>query len=328
MDATSMAGTPDPEDGGSNINNLDKDLYALARWSASVTISLLVHGLMVALALRWQAEAGVVEPTATIVIELSPVLAAPQVQELETPPVPQQAQADNPPEKTVEKDVEEEGKVAEEKFEAKPELAEIQPPKVMEEVEAARVQPSAQKIETVEIEEKSDVELARVPKENDDRQPSLVRPGDVKPREQTAQPKPVKPVANARQKRALNPMATKPQTALAREAATPQAPAVSTPSDSNALPNWKSQVIGILERNKRYPPEAQARREHGTSNLAFSLNRQGRVTSAHIAGSSGSSALDAETLSLVHRVQPFPPPPPEIGGAQISLVVAIRYNSQ
>jgi protein TonB len=154
-----------------------------------------------------------------------------------------------------------------------------------------------------------------------------VPPKDIK-RDQTAQPKLVKPVTNKPQKRALNAPTTKQQTALAREAATPQAPALSTPSNSNALPNWKSQIMGILERNKRYPPEAEARQEHGISNLAFSLNRQGHVISAHIAASSGSSALDAETLSLVHRAQPFPPPPPEVGGAQISLVVPIRYTSR
>jgi protein TonB len=327
MNAMSMAGTLDFVDGGSELSNARKDRHAFVRWSVSAAIALLVHGLIGTLALRWHAEAGVVEPTATIVIELSPVLAAPQVQEFEAPPAPQQVQAENPPEKAIEKDVEEEGKVAEEKFEAKTEVAEVQSPKVMEEVEAERVQPPSQKIETVEIEEKSDIKLARVPQENDDRQTNLVRPGDIK-RDRTAQPKLVKPVTNKPQKRALNAPATKQQTAMAREAATPQAPAVSTPSNSNALPNWKSQIMGILERNKRYPPEAEARQEHGISNLAFSLNRQGHVISAHIAGSSGSSALDAETLSLVHRAQPFPPPPPEVGGAQISLVVPIRYTSR
>jgi protein TonB len=103
--------------------------------------------------------------------------------------------------------------------------------------------------------------------------------------------------------------ASKPQTAEARQAAAAHAPAASRPSNSNALPNWKSEIIGILERNKRYPAEAQARQEHGVSNLAFSLNRQGRVTSARITASSGSATLDAETLALVRRVQSFPPPP-------------------
>jgi protein TonB len=328
MNAMNIAGIPDFVEGGGDHGNSGKDRHAFVRWSVSAAIVLLMHGVVGALALRWQAEAGVTEPTATIVIELSPVLTAPQVQELETPPVPQQARAENSPEKMVEKDVEEERKVAGEEFEAKAEVASVPPSKVKEEVEVEPVQPPSHKVETAAVEEKSDIELVPAPEENDRRRIDVPRPADINPRQQAVQPKPIKPAPNKVEKRVVNATATKPQTAVAREAATPQAPALSTPSNSNALPNWKSQVIGILERNKRYPPEAKARQEHGTSNLAFSLNRQGRVTSAHIARSSGSSALDAETLSLVHRVQPFPPPPPEVGGAQISLVVAIRYNSQ
>jgi periplasmic protein TonB len=81
--------------------------------------------------------------------------------------------------------------------------------------------------------------------------------------------------------------------------------------------------IGISERNKRYPPAAQSNHEEGTAHLAFTIDRQGRVASAHIAGCSGSAALAAETL--VHRVS-IPPPPAEMAGAQISPVVSLRYN--
>jgi periplasmic protein TonB len=311
-----------------DVGNSDNDRRAFARWSISAAMALLAHGLICTLALRWQAEAGAVEPTATIVIELSPLLTVPEAQEAENLPVPQQVQAEIPPETIVEKDVGEKETVTEQKSAAAAEIVPVQPSS--EEVEVERAEPPSQKFETVESEAKSDVELARLPEENDKRRIDVPQSelGGMRPPEQMPKSKPVTRVSNKPQKRLLNVTATKPQTAPAHEAATPQAPAISTPSNSNALPNWKSQVIGILERNKRYPPEAQARQEHGTSSLAFSLNRQGRVTSAHIAGSSGSSALDAETLSLVQRVQPFPPPPADVGGAQISLVVAIRYNSR
>jgi periplasmic protein TonB len=85
-------------------------------------------------------------------------------------------------------------------------------------------------------------------------------------------------------------------------------------------------VVGLLERNKRYPEAAQARNQHGTVELAFSLDRQGRVTASRIAKSSGSSALDEATLDLVRRAQPFPAPPPEMAGAEVNLSVPIRYN--
>jgi protein TonB len=94
----------------------------------------------------------------------------------------------------------------------------------------------------------------------------------------------------------------------------------------NAAPNWRSQLVATLERNKRYPSEAQSRGDHGVAQLAFSVDRQGGVHNAHIMRSSGSSILDNETLAMVHRASPLPPPPPEVPGGQISIVVPIRYN--
>ena len=73
--------------------------------------------------------------------------------------------------------------------------------------------------------------------------------------------------------------------------------------NSNALPNWKTQLLARLERSKRYPSEARG--DHGTAQLAFSVDRQGGVHNARITRSSGSSVLDHETLALVQRAQPL-----------------------
>ena len=40
--------------------------------------------------------------------------------------------------------------------------------------------------------------------------------------------------------------------------------------------------------------------------------------------SSGSAALDAETLALVRRAQPFPPPPPDLAGSEMT--VPLRFS--
>jgi protein TonB len=98
--------------------------------------------------------------------------------------------------------------------------------------------------------------------------------------------------------------------------------------NSDAVPNWKSQLVARLERYKRYPSEAQSRGEHGVAQLAFSVDRSGGVHNARIVRSSGSSILDRETLTLAERAQPLPPPPPEITGSQIPIVVPIRYNAR
>jgi protein TonB len=95
---------------------------------------------------------------------------------------------------------------------------------------------------------------------------------------------------------------------------------------SDAVPNWKTQLLAKLERSKRYPSEARG--DQGTAQLAFSVDRQGGVHNARITRSSGSSALDHETLALVQRAAPLPPPPPEVPGAQIPITVPIRYNAR
>jgi protein TonB len=116
-------------------------------------------------------------------------------------------------------------------------------------------------------------------------------------------------------------------TTTERKAVHAIAPAPGTPSHNpNAVPNWKSALVAQLERYKRYPAEAQARGEQGVAQLAFSVDRSGGVHDARIVRSSGSSALDRATLALVERAQPLPPPPPEIAGRQIAIVVPIRYN--
>jgi protein TonB len=138
------------------------------------------------------------------------------------------------------------------------------------------------------------------------------------PPKNVGEPKPKKPPTSAAAPRAI------PKQQTAKLAA---APAQGQPThNSNAIPSWKRQLVSILERNKRYPPQARSRNEQGVAQLAFSINREGQLSSAHILRSSGSSTLDAETVALVRRIGSFPPPPAEFPGVQVSLTVPIRYN--
>jgi protein TonB len=128
--------------------------------------------------------------------------------------------------------------------------------------------------------------------------------------------------------RAPAPATTAPQAIPDQVAAIPVAPMQGpmAPRPSNALPTWKIQVAALLERNKRYPSHAHARREQGVVHLFFSLDRKGMVIGSRIATSSGSAALDEEAIALVRRAQPFPPPPPELAGAHVDLTVPVRFN--
>jgi len=138
---------------------------------------------------------------------------------------------------------------------------------------------------------------------------------------------PPKPAARKQAKRepaetARVPTAPPAAVAPARRPAAPAPGRVSQPSPA-AIASWQRLLVAQLERNKRYPPGAGG--VEGTARLAFRLDRHGRVMTSRLAQSSGSAALDQETLALVHRAQPFPAPPADIPDNQLSFVVPIRY---
>lgn len=140
----------------------------------------------------------------------------------------------------------------------------------------------------------------------------------------TPPPKPIEPPKEKKQKHAS--LARAP-TRADQQADRPAAamPGVSS-HNSDAMPNWISQVAAKLANNKRYPSEARDAR--GEALVEFTVDRQGGVHNARIVRSSGSTALDRETLATVQRSQPLPPPPPEVPGAQIKLAQKIRYNGR
>ncbi|WEK06031.1 MAG: energy transducer TonB [Candidatus Devosia phytovorans] len=89
---------------------------------------------------------------------------------------------------------------------------------------------------------------------------------------------------------------------------------------------WQSQVLGMIERAKRYPQDAQRRREEGTIRVKFVIDRSGTVLSASILQSSGHAALDEAARELINRLPKLPPPPATITANPISLEVAVNFN--
>jgi periplasmic protein TonB len=136
------------------------------------------------------------------------------------------------------------------------------------------------------------------------------------------------PTPRRQEPRLPAPTTSAPQALPNQTAAIPAAPTQGriTPTNSNAVPTWKTQIVALLERNKRYPAAAQSRREQGVAQVFFSLDRKGRVINSRIARSSGANALDEEALALLRRAQPFPAPPRELPGPHVDLTVPIRFN--
>jgi protein TonB len=152
-------------------------------------------------------------------------------------------------------------------------------------------------------------------------------PPQVQP-EVTLPPPPPKVVEKPKEKKPekKKSLASAPSAAPERadHAAAP-APGASS-RDPNALPSWRSQLVARLERYKRYPSEARG--DSGTTQVAFRVDRSGGVHNVRIARSSGSSLLDRETLALLDRAQPMPPPPSGASEADLSVVAPVRYNAR
>ncbi len=97
-------------------------------------------------------------------------------------------------------------------------------------------------------------------------------------------------------------------------------------SGFNPLPAWQKEINKILEKNKRYPSQVRAQRQRMVTRVAFNMDRQGKVTSARIMASSGSSAFDQAALELIQRAQPYPPPPAVLPGAEIPVIVPVWFD--
>jgi len=184
---------------------------------------------------------------------------------------------------------------------------------------------AAREVKTEQVEDKPDEKIEAKAEQEPEQKIAEAPNPEVALVPQPFKPEP-EPVAADNQVPA--PATTAPQVPKVEESvmATTPVQAQLNVSDTTAIPTWKKLVVSALERNKRYPAAAQTRNEHGIAELAFSLDRQGRVTASHIVKSSGSTALDQETLALVRRAQPFPAPPAAMPGAQIDLMVPIRFN--
>jgi protein TonB len=179
-------------------------------------------------------------------------------------------------------------------------------------------------VEHVEDEQKIEEQLASKAVEEP---PPEIKPAPnpdvaVEPRQQeVAKLQPQEPRTPA-------PATSAPQAIPEQSAPVPAAPRQGrlTPTPSNAVPTWKTHILALLERNKRYPAAAAARHQQGVAQVFFSIDRQGRVINSRLVRSSGASALDDEALALLRRAEPFPPPPAELPGPRVDLTVPIRFN--
>ncbi|ENO86172.1 energy transducer TonB, partial [Thauera linaloolentis] len=120
-------------------------------------------------------------------------------------------------------------------------------------------------------------------------------------------------------------LSTAPPSVQAPSASRYAASQPSSGAASQAAATWEAQLLGHLERFKRYPRAAQRRRLEGVVLVRFAVDRQGRVLRVGIARASGHAPLDDEAVATVHRAAPLPPPPADIPGDPVEVTTPVDF---
>jgi len=116
----------------------------------------------------------------------------------------------------------------------------------------------------------------------------------------------------------------RPRQQEAAEATTTPAPPA--PQVSNNAPDtWEGRILAQLNKHRRYPRIAQARRQQGVPYIRFVIDREGMVLSVRLERSSGVAHLDREAVALPKRAQPLPKPPDDRPGDTIELVAPVEF---
>ena len=250
------------------------DQAAVRRWGAAALAIVAAHAALIALAINWATQRPLPGVSLPVImVDMAPVSAAPQPTQMDLAPGPVMRQADaSPPEPAAAAPVQEQ--IAPTPPQEKPDV--VAPPE-------QKTEPTPPKPEPVKVEPEKKPSPVK---------PKVIRAEAKKPTE--AQPAP---------RTTASPKA---------ERQAPAASAASAGASAAALASYRQIVAAHLQRFKQYPPAAKAAGQQGTARVSFTLTRSGGVTSVSLGGSSGHAALDAETLAMVRRAQPFPAFPADV----------------
>ena len=246
-------------------------LMEFFRWSSSFAFVIGVHAVIILIALYWTTASSPVaaQPMASIMIDLAPMPAAPEVPANALTPGP--VQKETPPPKPE--------RVPEPEIEPLPEVPDVKNPEAI-----IPVKPDVEEEEAEEEQEQDEEEAA-----DEDKAPPAI---EAPPAEKMLAPK--------------------------------QGAFSLVPSHVKAT--WQSVLLGHLERHKRYPRKARRNRQEAVVTVRVRINRDGSVVSYQLEQPSAYDALNKETLALIKRAEPLPPPPPEMDGDTIEFVVPVVFT--
>jgi protein TonB len=262
------------------------DHAGVGRWGSSAVAIVAAHAALIVLAMTWTTQRPLPGVSLPLImVDMAPVSSSPRPTPMDLAPGPVMQAADAAP------------------------------------PEAARQQPVEEQIAPTPPQQKPEV---AAPPEKKQATPQKPEPAKLVPDQK---PAPVKPkITRVEAKKPVDaPPAPRTTAAPRAERQAPAASAVSAGESAAAVASYKQMVAAHLQRFKQYPPAAKAAGQQGTARVSFTLSRSGQVLSAGLGGSSGHSALDAETLAMVRRAQPFPAFPPDVKQGSISFAAPVAF---
>jgi periplasmic protein TonB len=90
--------------------------------------------------------------------------------------------------------------------------------------------------------------------------------------------------------------------------------------------DYKAMLLAWLERHKVYPRRARLRRQEGTAELYFVVDRQGQLLEYRLAKSSGHKLLDEEVTAMIERAAPLPAVPDDPQALRFVFNVPVSFD--
>jgi TonB family protein len=94
-------------------------------------------------------------------------------------------------------------------------------------------------------------------------------------------------------------------------------------AESAAISLWKQQITTQLQLHPQYPPEACLK--GAEAQVAFRIDRAGKLISSDIIKGAGSPAIDKAALQTVKSAEPFTPAPPEVSDDDLKFAVIMVF---